>query len=645
MPGTAQSQSAFGERYAVFGEIGRGGMATVWRAHDQFLDRDVAIKVLDAAAAAGLDRGRFLQEIRITARLVHPGILPLFDSGSTGDGLFYVMPLMSADTLRGRLDREKQLGIEAAIAVVTDLGEALAYAHSQGIVHRDLKPENIFCSGGRAVLADFGVSHAMADQYTTDSGRLTTVGMVVGTPSYLSPEQALGETTIDGRADLYAIGCLLYEILAGQPPFCGNTLFSVIAQHVSGPIPDVCLIRPDVPPRLAQIVSRLMAKDPGARFESASALLAELRRWDQPMIAGADVRAVAVVPPAQGGSERIADPTARDAYRQGRTYWMRSVHGGGDTRRKLALARTFLDRAAQLAPDDPTILCAIADCIIVSGWRGVVPLAEALTQADSLYLKALAIDATNGMVHSALGVEFLYQQDDFESAAVAFERSAEFDPTDAMVRRQYGNYLKMAGRMDEAIAEMRMAVALDPKAPFMHLGLGDCLIAAGRNDESIDSLRAALKLAPAFMSVLERLEIACHRAGRHAEAQVTRTTVHNLRNKLERAAQIDRDVGAMGWPAARVVDVQRDLDELLARAETADPFVDHGSRQDADAIITAYADLGRWTEAMTWVERGYHRRPGRLRRVLTDMLFDRRGLAIDPRYAPLLRNAGLDELL
>ncbi len=619
-------------------------MATVWHAHDRTLGRDVAIKVLDPHANGSFDRDRFLLEIRVTARLVHPGILPLFDSGTADDHVFFVMPLVLGETLRQRLDRESQLSVDDAVGIVSDLAEALAYAHGEGVVHRDLKPENVFCHAGRTLLGDFGVARAAGlDTARTGDDRLTSVGVVIGTPLYLSPEQALGDTHTDGRADLYALGCLFYEMLAGRPPYHGSNVMALITQHVTAPVPDLAAVRPDAGPAIARIITTLLAKDPDDRFANASAFLAELRRAVAP--AGHSSGEIEAGPPIPSAAQRIVHEGARAAYINGRNYWMRSMQGGRDSESKLKLARVYLERARELAPDDPRVLAALADCILVFGLRGFAPLDVARADGQDLLHRALAIDDSVGGVHAALGVDFMYWQDDFESARAELRAGRDLDPNDAMARRQYGNYLKMNGEIDRAIEEMRAAIAIDPRAPFMHLGLGDCLIAAGRNDEAVHPLRNALRLAPAYIAAIERLEIACHRAGRHEEAGVARSTLHNIRDQVDRAKLLSADIAALGWPAARAADIRRDRDALLARAETTDPFIEHGSRQAADAIISAHAELGEWNAAMDWVERGYHRRPGRLRRVLTDLLFDRRGLAFDPRYAPLLRNAGLSDLL
>src|SRR5436309_3375401 len=222
-------RDALADRYAVERELGRGGMATVFLAEDLKHRRPVAIKVLHPELAAAVGAERFLREIEIAARLQHPHILPLYDSGAAGSLLYYVMPYVEGESLRDRLNREKQLGLEDAVRITTEVAGALAYAHSHGVVHRDIKPENILLSGGTAVVADFGIARALS--VAGESQPLTQTGTVVGTPAYMSPEQATGSDQVGGRSDQYSLACVLYEMLVGEPPFTGATPQAVMARH------------------------------------------------------------------------------------------------------------------------------------------------------------------------------------------------------------------------------------------------------------------------------------------------------------------------------------------------------------------------------------------------------------------------------
>ena len=259
--------SALADRYRIERELGAGGMATVYLAHDIKHRRQVAIKVLRPELAAMLGPERFLREIETTANLRHPHILPLYDSGEADGFLFYVMPLVEGESLRSRLDRVKQLPIDEALGIAREVADALGYAHSRGIIHRDIKPENILLEGGHAVVADFGIARAVS---AAGAEKLTRTGMSVGTPSYMSPEQAAGEESIDGRSDLYALGCVLYEMLGGKPPFTGPTVESVVHQHLMVEPPPITNLRPTVPSEVAGALARTLAKNPADRFNPAA---------------------------------------------------------------------------------------------------------------------------------------------------------------------------------------------------------------------------------------------------------------------------------------------------------------------------------------------------------------------------------------
>ena len=207
-------------RYTFQHALARGGMATVYLARDLRHHRSVAIKVLRPELATAIGVERFEQEIRTVARLTHPQILPLFDSGAAGGMLFYVMPYIEGGTLRDRLDRERQLPIDDAVRIGCDVAEALAYAHNKGVIHRDIKPENVMFSAGRVVVADLGIARALTE---AQADRLTPTGVAIGTPAYMSPEQALGDCRIDNRTDIYSLGCVIYEMLTGSAPFSGST--------------------------------------------------------------------------------------------------------------------------------------------------------------------------------------------------------------------------------------------------------------------------------------------------------------------------------------------------------------------------------------------------------------------------------------
>src|SRR5439155_165608 len=226
----ARLQAALADRYTIERELGRGGMATVYLAEDLKHHRKVAIKVLKPDLAAALGPERFLREIEIAAGLSHPHILPLHDSGEAGGLLYYVMPFVEGESLRDRLNREQQLPLEDALQITREVADALTYAHSHDVAHRDIKPENILLQARHAVVSDFGIARAIT---AAAGGNLTATGVAIGTPAYMSPEQASGQSQVDERSDIYSLGCVLYEMLAGEPPFTGPSAESIVRQHLA----------------------------------------------------------------------------------------------------------------------------------------------------------------------------------------------------------------------------------------------------------------------------------------------------------------------------------------------------------------------------------------------------------------------------
>jgi serine/threonine protein kinase/Flp pilus assembly protein TadD len=262
---TDRLKKALSDRYALQRELGSGGMATVWLAHDFKHDRDVALKVLRPELAAFLGTERFLAEIRTTARLQHANIVPLFDSGEADGFLYYVMPCIEGESLRTRLDREKRLNVDAMLAIARPVAQALSYAHDHGVVHRDVKPENILLSRGQPFVTDFGIARAVS---AAGAERLTGTGIGIGTPTYMSPEQALGEPSVDGRSDIYSLGCVIYEMLSGAPPFTASTVQALLAKRVLGLPPHLT----NVPTPVDEVVRKSLAAQPQDRFTTAVAL-------------------------------------------------------------------------------------------------------------------------------------------------------------------------------------------------------------------------------------------------------------------------------------------------------------------------------------------------------------------------------------
>jgi len=352
--------AALAGRYRIERELGRGGMATVYLAEDVKHHRQVAIKALKPELAAVLGPERFLREIEIAAHLTHPHILPLYDSGEVAGLLYYVMPYVAGESLRDRLKREKQLPLEDALRIAREVADALSAAHAHGLVHRDVKPENILLEEGHAVVSDFGIARAI-----TEAGgeRLTATGVAIGTPEYMSPEQATGERTLDGRSDLYALGCVLYEMLAGKPPFTGEFAQAVIAKHALEPPPSLRGVR-DLPTVLERVMFRCLAKTPDLRYRSAAELQDNLAMCQaelsaRPVALRLVLRRPTVVAAIVAVSVGAVGLGAWVWLQQSREHWARTVALPEATRlieqgRNYAAFR-LLHRAEAYVPDDPVL--------------------------------------------------------------------------------------------------------------------------------------------------------------------------------------------------------------------------------------------------------------------------------------------------
>src|SRR5688572_18109755 len=295
--------AAVSDRYRIERELGAGGMATVYLAQDLRHERDVAIKVLHPELGAALGGERFLAEIRTTARLQDPHIVPLLDSGEASGLLYYVMPYVTGETLRARLERERQLPIDDALRIAREVADALGEAHAHGIVHRDIKPEHILLHGGHALVAAFGIALAVQ---TAGGHRITQTGLSLGTPQYMSPEQAMGERTIDLRSDIYSLGAVAYEMLVGDPPFGGSTVQAIVAKVLTERPTAPTAIRDTVPPNVERAVLRALAKLPADRFVSAE-------KFADALVATDTAPAVSRTDPQTGPAPAVRTRRARAA--------------------------------------------------------------------------------------------------------------------------------------------------------------------------------------------------------------------------------------------------------------------------------------------------------------------------------------------
>ncbi|MFN2603577.1 MAG: protein kinase, partial [Gemmatimonadaceae bacterium] len=295
-------RNALSHTYTIDRELGKGGMATVYLAQDSKHERLVALKVLHPELAASLGPDRFLREIKTAAKLNHPHILPLHDSGEVDGFLYYVMPYVEGESLRERLDREEFLPVEEVAGLTKGIASALDYAHRQNIVHRDIKPENIMLYEGEAMVMDFGIAKAVS---SAGSETLTQTGMMVGTPAYVSPEQAAGETNLDGRSDQYSLACVVYEMLSGQRPFTGNTPQSVLAKRFTEPVKPIRSIKSSIPENVEKALGKAMSTEAEGRYRTAglfvqalasSSLTTPTDTQTMPQPAVASAKSIAVLP-------------------------------------------------------------------------------------------------------------------------------------------------------------------------------------------------------------------------------------------------------------------------------------------------------------------------------------------------------------
>jgi len=548
------------DRYRIERELGQGGMATVYLARDLKHERQVAIKILKPELAASIGPERFLREIAITAQLDHPHILSLLDSGSAGPEpiLYYVMPLVEGESLRDRLDRERQLPLPEAIQITREVAGALAYAHSRGVIHRDIKPENILLSNGHARVADFGIARAVA---IGDTRRLTETGMAIGTPAYMSPEQATGGQHVDARSDIYALGCVLYEMIAGEPPFDGPTPQAILARALTESPRPLEVIRPGLPRSLETIIHRATARVPADRFQSGSQFAAELERLgdrvtqgDEPSggiaarpsrtllfagVAGVLLAALLVGGALLRGSHgratgassvvaRSPDSVAVALYRRGsRGYARRTAAGNADaiaaftaaakadSTYSLAwsgLARTYVqayarrfqvqelswDSVVQLAVVSASAALA-ADSTSADAWLAQAMVSRLIDPTDvgpstRAARKALLLDSTLAPAWHTLAVD-LAESGDFGNALESWRRSVAVTPTYTEGLAFLGLAHYWRRQYDSAMVWADSAIALDPTYLLGRSAAGYIAIEQGDFSRGTAAFDAARRLS------------------------------------------------------------------------------------------------------------------------------------------------------
>jgi tRNA A-37 threonylcarbamoyl transferase component Bud32/tetratricopeptide (TPR) repeat protein len=482
-------RSALSDRYRIEGEIGRGGMATVYRAEDLKHKRHVAIKVMDPDLASMLGKERFLREIEIEANLQHINILPLYDSGTANGFLYYVMPFVEGESLRARLDREKQLPLPEAVAITREVADALSYAHERGVVHRDIKPENILQSGGHAVLADFGIARAVG---TAGGERVTASGHSIGTPAYMSPEQASGDSDLDGRSDLYSLACVLYEMLAGEPVFSARTAQALYAKHMLEPPPAIRTLRPAVPAEIESALDRALAKTATDRFESTSEFVSAL-----------ETPAEVIVPQPP---EAAAEPTAVEALDTGRVpeealrIWSRLAGQVRERRRLAVLATVAFVVVAGLYSLDRWFLDGVEldrSRIVVFPFT-VSPRELQIAGEDVATLIGYAFERT-GELSRIDGWQALDESQRLRSLSRGGARS---------IAQSFGAAFYVVGRVFLGEDSVRVLVELHDIESRSILASSDYSSTADEGWDQRESEKAAQKLIPALLPAQPAFELA-----------------------------------------------------------------------------------------------------------------------------------------
>ncbi len=561
-------QSSIADRYTLEREVGRGGMATVFLAQDPRYQRPVALKVLHPELAVSLGSERFLREIQIAARLQHPHIVPLYDSGQAGDLLYYVMPFIEGESLRQRLEREHQIPLEDAVRIARAVATALDYAHRQQIVHRDIKPENVMLHEGEAMVTDFGIAKAVA---AAVAANLTQTGTAIGTPTYMSPEQAGGETNLDGRSDIYSLGAVLYEMVAGSAPFVGPTTQAIIAKLFTEAVPPLKDRREGVPQWLDQAIMKALAKEPAARYATA-AQFAQALTWPTGgstppgMPAGSSAgKSIAVLPFVNMSNDpdneyftdgiaeeiinaltkiqalRVASRTSAFAFKGknedigeiGRklkvtTVLEGSVRKAGNKLRVTAQLVNVADgyhlwseRYDRQLEDVFAIQDEIADSIVKA-------LRVMLSPEEKRAIEKAPTENVEAYDYYLRGLQFAHQfrRTGVQFARRMFERAIEIDPNYALAYAGIADscaflYMYWDGskaNLEAADSASRRALELDPDLAEAHASRGFGLTLSRQYEEARREFETALRLNPKLYAAHYLYARACVQEGKLAEA-------------------------------------------------------------------------------------------------------------------------------
>ncbi len=639
--------AALADRYTVDRELGRGGMASVWLARDIRLDRPVALKVMHPELAGAIGVDRFVREIRLTAKLQHPNIVSVLDTGvfpgpDATPLPWFAMAYVPGESLRARLERERHLPVEEALRIAEDAAAALQSAHREGIVHRDIKPENLLLAGGRAYVADFGIAKAVIE---TGAERLTSTGLVVGTPAYMSPEQASAQP-LDARTDQYSLASVLYEMLVGEPPFTGPTAQAIVARRLAEPARAIHPVRPSVPPVVEAAVLRALERVPADRFTDVAAFANALRAAPptgaprRERRAGWMLGAVAVVLAAVAfaawamGHRRSVAPVARDPevvalYQRGvREYDKRTPRSIGEAVQAFTAAvrrdSTYAESWAGLAK---TYVRAYERRFVFPGVARDSVLQLAVAAAD----RALTGDnrSSNAWTTQAI-VSRIVDPTDVAPAIRSLRKALVLDSTNAEAWHFLALSLAESHDMDDAIAGWRRSVS---SAPFYTQGI--TFLALGhywrhQYDSAAKWVDSAIALEPSYLLArgtagyiaIERGDFARGRAAFEAAGRLS-TDVESI-NALAGSALVEGRAGS-----------SRDARGLLQRAESLVAGYAPAPLHTAVWLAEAYADLGDASHAIAWLRRFTPR---------NDLHFQLH-LRCDPPFAPIERDPRFRSLL
>ncbi|HEU4829337.1 MAG TPA: protein kinase [Gemmatimonadales bacterium] len=635
------------DRYTIDRELGRGGMASVWLAHDLRYDRAVAIKVLHPELAAAIGVDRFVREIRLTARLQHPNIVPVLDSGTFtppgGPTLpWYAMAYVAGESLRARLEREGQLPVEEAIRITSEAADALAAAHREGVVHRDIKPENLLLSGGRVWVADFGIAKALVE---VGGDRLTSTGFIVGTPAYMSPEQATGDR-VDARSDQYSLATVLYELLAGEPPYTGASAQMIIARRMSEPPRALHPVRPSIPDEMEAAIRRALERLPADRFPGMLEFVAALRPG---AVRAAPRRARSHTLRAAGGAALFAlvalggwlvtkrDPAVAER-RDPQVVALRERGRQAFSRRTPVGAREAIDLYSAAIRIDSTwapLWAGLAEAYVQAYGRGFVfPGAvrdSAIRLAVAAADRALLLDPQSADAWVARGaVSRQMDPTDLGPPIATFRRALAIDSAHPRAWFLLGVMTSDNGDLTGGLEAFRRSVALDPSNPeaLSFLALGHYW--RRQYDSAAAWADSAVAVNPTFLLAKTTLgQIAVER-GQHARARAA----------FDAARRVTTDVEALNTTAGMALieakrgnreEAARLLDQAESLAVEYVPIPPHTGVY----LAHAYAVSGDATAAIDWLTRVSPRDDLHFQLHLRcDPPFD--AIAEDPRFRALL---------